>query len=141
MPVGDLEYRSKALKGERASKFKGYVKVPTCSLVFFPDCTPSDQNVSRKKVNHMKRIMKREGCDRLNPRHVIVGDIDAAALAAALGHCMPPLDKIPGASEPFMLHLPQGVFIRCAQGRSRVRALEEMRDVDRWWVIELYVGE
>lgn len=125
----------------RAAQFCGVVKVPSTSLVFYPNFAPADGSAHPKKVERLKRIFKKEGCDRENPNHQIPGDITQASLSAALSRSNLTRDSLHNRENPPTLFLPQGAFIRCIYGSSRVRALEELNPPDSWWTIELYVGK
>lgn len=141
MAAFSLEAQSRALNTERAAKFCGLAKVLTSSLVFYPNFTPSNISSQPEKVERLRRIFHQEGCDRGNTNHCIPGDITAAALSAALDLSELSRDTLQNRADPPTLFLPQGAFIRCARGSSRVRAIEEFRPTDSWWTIELYVGK
>ncbi|KAK7422450.1 hypothetical protein QQZ08_009502 [Neonectria magnoliae] len=40
--------------------------------------------------------------------------------------------------EPSMLYLPPGTYIRCAKGRSRAKAVQDLGRLGRWWTVELF---
>lgn len=138
MDTFQIERRSRTVVEETKAKFKGVWKISTSALVFFPDFTIAEQSLERDKVDRLKRVMRREGCDRENPNHMIVGDIDPTVLTAALGRLTGREDN---GQTPRKLYLPPGQVVRCAYGRSRVRALEEINGADYWWTIQLYTGK
>ncbi|KAH6884966.1 hypothetical protein B0T10DRAFT_462662 [Thelonectria olida] len=128
------------LNGGNQLNYQGTAKVSINALVFAPDDTPCDVNVDFDKVERLKRIFKLEGCDRLNPRNYIPGEISREVLQAAMIKSNVTEADL-NADEPRILYLPPCASIRCPHGRSRVKALEDSNDygrLARWWTIELY---
>lgn len=108
MAYETLETRSRRQLAETSSKFKG-------NLLFDPRDCPDPKNVDR-----LVRIFKKEGCDRLNPRHVIPANIPADVLQASLRHSDLSLDALRGSEPPVRrgsphLHLSafSGTVFRC----------------------------
>ena len=136
-----LEAQSLSLSVETSSKLRGWVKVSIKSLVFYPDFTSCDYSFTRDKVDHLKDVINREGCDRLSPNHFIPGDISEEAFDASLTCSNLSCEQIQNKADPLRLFFPEGTFVRCARGRNRVKALKELRKTDLWWTIQLHVGE
>lgn len=136
-----LQAQTKRLNEERHLKCHGIAKVTIDALVFGPDDESRDVNVDLKKVGRLKRIFKLEGCDRLNRNHYIPGEISHDVLREAMERSNLNTEDLHSACEPRMLHLPPSAIIRCAYGKSRIKALEEFSHFDRWWTIELYIGK
>lgn len=140
MAMSELETRSRDLNSERSLAYKGIVKVSTRSLRFFPNFTSTREHVDRIKVDRLKHIMKQEGCNREIPERAIPGSITSALLVESLQRSSINLNQLKDKVQPAKMYLPEGTFIRCAYGKSRARALEELNEVEPWWTIELYVG-
>ncbi|KAH7233807.1 uncharacterized protein BKA55DRAFT_580198 [Fusarium redolens] len=51
------------------------------------------------------------------------------------------LESLQREGDPLTLHLPLDTYIRCDQGRSRVKALLDTGRFFYWWTVELYAGE
>lgn len=128
------ELHSLNLHTEKASKQCCVVKIGAESLQFPPGDSP-------RKVKHLMRIFKQEGCDRANKRHVIPGNITKGELIDALTYSNLTLDDLKVSRTAPILRFPPGTFVRCAQGRSRVTALANVTAPgDLWWSVELYIG-
>jgi hypothetical protein len=137
-----LEQQTENLESEQQDKYCGVVKVHGDQLAFFPGFKSADANVDRSKVDRLKNIFNTEGCDRVNPTHQIPGNISASQLALALKSSGLTADGLRASSrltDPPFLFLPQGTFIHCLRGRSRIKALRELSRPD-WWTIRLYAG-
>ncbi|KAF4446077.1 hypothetical protein FALBO_17112 [Fusarium albosuccineum] len=140
-----LQYQAERLIGltedviaEKNTKFQGIVKVFIEDLVFAPDFTPCDYNVSSAKVSRLKRIFKTEGCNRSDPSNFITGTIAPDVLEEAMRLSNLTSDDFQDREELPVLYLPRFQYIRCAYGRSRVKALSDMSRLGRWWTIELH---
>lgn len=141
-----LEFQSRNLLEERATKYCGLARVHIDFLLFSPDLTPHNYNYNMTKIKRMKRIFRQEGCDRANPRHRIYGNVSSEALSTALDVSRLSLAHLNNNTDPPMLYLPPNTFVHCAQGKSRVRAFIELcggslGERDQWWTIELYKGK
>ncbi|KAM9877580.1 hypothetical protein VDGL01_08316 [Verticillium dahliae] len=98
----------------------------------------SSESCQEKNVQRLVRIFKKEGCDRLNPRHAIPANVSADVLRASLeasGLSANDLKK-PG---PQALTLPPKSQVTCLHGKHRVSALKLCRHLEAWWAVELYV--
>jgi hypothetical protein len=128
------EQQSFDLHIENALKRCCMARVAVGSLQF-----PTGDNP--RKVKHLTRIFKREGCDRANSRHVIPGNITKTELMAALTYSNLTLENLQSSQAIPVLRFPPGTFVRCPQGRSRLAALANVTsDNDMWWSVELFIG-
>lgn len=94
-----------------------------------------------RKVQHLTRVFKQQGCDRANERHAIPGTVTEKELQDALAYSNLSLNDLRFSHRPPFLNFPPGTFIRCAQGRSRIAALTQTSPMgDRWWPVELFIG-
>ncbi|KAG4266837.1 hypothetical protein FPRO04_13075 [Fusarium proliferatum] len=123
---------------EKKKKFRGIVKVPIEDLVFAPDFTPWDYNISAAKVSRLERIFKNEGCNRSEPSNFILGTISEHILSEALDLSKLTTADLQSRKDPPMLYLPRFQYIRCANGRSRANALSATPQLGSWWTVELY---
>ncbi|KAH7204970.1 hypothetical protein BKA60DRAFT_579738 [Fusarium oxysporum] len=118
--------------------YQGIVRMAINALVFAPDYSSCNYNIDTTKVNRLKHIFELEGCNRYDPQNFIRGSITRDALQKALVRSRLTLASLQREGDPPMLHLPPDTYVRCDQGRSRVKAL---LDTDRsfyWWTVELY---
>ncbi|KAI8417450.1 hypothetical protein FOFC_00005 [Fusarium oxysporum] len=123
---------------EKRKKFRGIVKVPIEDLVFAPDFTPWDYNISAAKVSRLERIFKNEGCNRSEPSNFILGTISEHILSKAFDLSKLTTADLQSRKDPPMLYLPRFQYIRCANGRSRANALSATPQLGSWWTVELY---
>ncbi|KAI0423579.1 hypothetical protein F5Y09DRAFT_327003 [Xylaria sp. FL1042] len=128
-----LETRSKHLNAELSTKFCGNAKIALNQLAF-----DSDEEPDEKKTDHLQRVFKRVGCDRLNPNHFIPGNISEGVLEASLQQSNRNADDL-RSLEPPELRLPAGQHVQCLGGRHRVLALRKHNPSATWWPVKLYV--
>ncbi|CAM1508792.1 Fc.00g056400.m01.CDS01 [Cosmosporella sp. VM-42] len=140
-----LQYQSNRLNAltkdvlnEKERKYQGFVKVKIEDLVFAPDDTSCDCNVNSEKVAQLGRIFETEGCNRTDPQNFILGEITQNVLQEAMELSNLTTENLRDRGEPCMLYLPPHAFIRCANGRSRAKAILDIGRFGRWWTIELY---
>ncbi|KAF4998780.1 hypothetical protein FDECE_11708 [Fusarium decemcellulare] len=133
-----LDALSKDIIIEKRQKFQGIVRVRIEDLIFAPDDSPCDCNIDEKKVARLKHVFVTEGCDRTNPQNFILGEIPRGVLQAAIQQSNLTPESLRDNEEPPMLYLPRGTSIRCAQGRSRAKAILDIQKLGCWWPIELY---
>lgn len=129
------------LLGKYDMTYQGIVRMAINALVFAPDYSSCNYNIDTTKVNRLKHIFELEGCNRYDPQNFIRGSITRDALQKALVRSRLTLASLQREGDPPMLHLPPDTYVRCDQGRSRVKAL---LDTDRsfyWWTVELYAGK
>lgn len=138
-PLG-FEAQLRAVESETAAKVRGWAKVSTHSLLFYPDFTSARANFNKDKVQRLARIFNDEGCHRHNMSHSIVGNIEEKDLQAALALSEVSIDDLQRREDPPRIFLPTGSFIRCTHGSSRVNALDESQSFDRWWTLALFTG-
>lgn len=140
MALSDFETQLIAVETETNAKIRGWARVSTHSLLFYPDFAPAGANFCKEKVQRLTRVFDEEGCHRQNTSYCIPGNIDESDLQAALRLSEVGLDDLQRRDDPPRVFLPVGRFVRCAYGSSRINALEETRSVDHWWTIALYTG-
>lgn len=129
-----LEAQSRQLNTEIASKFQGSAKISLECLRFDPE------ELDKKKIDHLVRVFKQRGCDRLNPIHFISGVISGNSLRESLEWSN--LDaQMLRSPEPPILSLPPGRHIKCLQGKHRIEALKKLTHLATWWTVRLYVGK
>lgn len=125
---------------EKTACFRGIVKVSVENLVFAPDFTQCDQNVSAAKVSRLQRIFRTEGCNRSEPSNFILGTVTQTVLEEAMRLSRLSVQDLKNPNAPPMLYLPPFEPIQCTSGRSRVSALLNTPHLGTWWTIELYAG-
>ena len=140
MASSELEAQSVAANAESAAKFCGWAKIPTNSLLFYPDFACARVISQRDKVERLKRIFSEEGCHRQSTCFCIPGDIDTLSFREALTISGVTENDLRRREDPPRIFLPTGSFIKCAYGSSRVHALEQIQPHDQWWTIELHRG-
>lgn len=128
---------SKHLNDEISSKLQGTARIALASLSF--GLIDGVDELDRDNVRRLVKVFKLEGCNRLNPVHFIPGSVSADVLHVLLGHSNLTMEDL-RSSQPRMLHLPPGAQIECLQGKHRVAALGESRNIHPWWTVRLYVG-
>lgn len=135
MAILSLEAQSRQLNTEIASKFRGTAKISLECLLFDPE-----EELDRRKTDHLVRIFKQGGCDRLNPNHFIPGVISQDVLRASLEKSNLDAQGLQSPQPPTLV-LPPGTRVKCLQGRHRIEALRRLTHLATWWTIKLYVGK
>lgn len=121
--------------------YQGVVRVAIDALVFAPDYSSCNYNINTAKVARLKQIFELEGCNRYDPQNLITGSIAQDVLQKALVRSHLTSESLLREGEPPILHLPPNTYVRCDQGRSRVKALMETEGLFHWWTLELFAGE
>lgn len=103
------------------------------SLLVDPKTCPDPKNVGR-----LAKIFNSEGCDRMNPRHFIPGNVQEEVLQASLRYSGITLHDL-RSTERRHLRFPPGCHVECLHGKHRVAALRKTKH-EKWWTVELYVG-
>ncbi|EGY23465.1 uncharacterized protein VDAG_04903 [Verticillium dahliae VdLs.17] len=132
MAFESVDARSKRLSAEVSSKLKGTVMVSLDSLLVDPKTCPDPKNVGR-----LAKIFNSEGCDRMNPRHFIPGNVQEEVLQASLRYSGITLHDL-RSTERRHLRFPPGCHVECLHGKHRVAALRKTKH-EKWWTVELYV--
>ncbi|CVL09332.1 uncharacterized protein FMAN_15496 [Fusarium mangiferae] len=106
---------------EKKRRYQGIVKTKIEDLVFAPDNSSCNGNIECKKVDKLKCMFEKEGCDRINPRNPILGEVSEEIFVTALR-----LSKL--APEDIQREEPTKSHQRCLG----------IRRLGNWWTIELY---
>ncbi|KAF4468983.1 intracellular transport uso1 [Fusarium albosuccineum] len=126
---------------EHKMTYQGVVRVTIDALLFAPDYSSRNHNVDTAKVARLKQIFEQEGCNRYDPQNFITGIIDQDVFQKALVRSRLTSESLQGVGEPPMLFLPPNTYVRCDQGKSRVKALAKTRGLFHWWTLKLFTGE
>ncbi|KAI8719918.1 hypothetical protein NCS52_00774100 [Fusarium sp. LHS14.1] len=118
--------------------YQGVVRVAIDALVFAPDYSSCNYNIDTAKVARLKQIFELEGCNRYDPQNLITGSIAQDVLQKALVRSHLTSESLLREGEPPILHLPPNTYVRCDQGRSRVKALVESEGLSHWWTLKLF---
>ncbi|KAI1202223.1 hypothetical protein F5X97DRAFT_255551 [Nemania serpens] len=132
MAYFNREAQSRQINAEISSKFQGTAKISLDCLLFQPEGESNEE-----KTNRLVEIFRREGCDRLNERHAIPGNITADLFSESLRQSnLTTIDL--RSPEPPILSLPTGAYVRCFYGKHRVEALRRLKHLSPWWTVKLY---
>lgn len=135
MAYFNREAQSRQINAEISSKFQGTAKISLDCLLFQPEGESNEE-----KTNRLVEIFRREGCDRLNERHAIPGNITADLFSESLRQSnLTTIDL--RSPEPPILSLPTGAYVRCFYGKHRVEALRRLKHLSPWWTVKLYAGK
>jgi hypothetical protein len=115
----NLDARSRRINNEKSAKFCGNAKIDINQLHF-----EWDEDPNKNKISHIQNIFKNVGCDRINSKHFIPGNISASLLAASLEYSnLSRHDLL--KPEPPELRLPPQKHVQCMKGGHRILALRK----------------